>query len=260
MSDGDLDVFDRAVGQEDHLVLPGIERDASVARRYPFDIEVAAVSGRDDDPHGKRLAFRAESLDAERELPHEELAVEHDAIDDRPAGTEGVGRRPPDQRVTEAADVFLERLPVSGSPRSLPHVWRPARLMNTSDASTPVELGEERSPQLDELVLWVIQHRKKRLAVLGRECNEVAVECDGIQQDTSSAIGAVPDQLRREFERLLTGDTRAGNYRHGRRILRERAPPSGRGQPPVYDREHGPDDDFVVLVDPDGNRFCVVAD
>lgn len=26
-----------------------------------------------------------------------------------------------------------------------------------------------------------------------------------------------------------------------------------------YDREHGPDDDFVVLVDPDGNRFCVVA-
>jgi hypothetical protein len=26
-----------------------------------------------------------------------------------------------------------------------------------------------------------------------------------------------------------------------------------------YDREYGPDDDFVVLVDPDGNRFCVVA-
>lgn len=26
-----------------------------------------------------------------------------------------------------------------------------------------------------------------------------------------------------------------------------------------YDREPGPDDDFVVLVDPDGNRFCVVA-
>jgi catechol 2,3-dioxygenase-like lactoylglutathione lyase family enzyme len=26
-----------------------------------------------------------------------------------------------------------------------------------------------------------------------------------------------------------------------------------------YDREAGPDDDFVVLVDPDGNRFCVVA-
>jgi len=26
-----------------------------------------------------------------------------------------------------------------------------------------------------------------------------------------------------------------------------------------YAREYGPDDDFVVLVDPDGNRFCVVA-
>ena len=26
-----------------------------------------------------------------------------------------------------------------------------------------------------------------------------------------------------------------------------------------YDREYGPDHDFVVLVDPDGNRFCVVA-
>jgi catechol 2,3-dioxygenase-like lactoylglutathione lyase family enzyme len=25
-----------------------------------------------------------------------------------------------------------------------------------------------------------------------------------------------------------------------------------------YDRDYGPDDDFVVLVDPDGNRFCVV--
>ena len=26
-----------------------------------------------------------------------------------------------------------------------------------------------------------------------------------------------------------------------------------------YEREYGPEDDFVVLVDPDGNRFCVVA-
>lgn len=25
-----------------------------------------------------------------------------------------------------------------------------------------------------------------------------------------------------------------------------------------YEREYGPDDDFVVLVDPDGNRFCVI--
>ena len=26
-----------------------------------------------------------------------------------------------------------------------------------------------------------------------------------------------------------------------------------------YPRDYGPNDDFVVLVDPDGNRFCVVA-
>ena len=26
-----------------------------------------------------------------------------------------------------------------------------------------------------------------------------------------------------------------------------------------YERDDGPDDDFVVLVDPDGNRFCVVG-
>lgn len=26
-----------------------------------------------------------------------------------------------------------------------------------------------------------------------------------------------------------------------------------------YERDYGPDDDFVVLVDPDGNRFCVVG-
>ena len=25
-----------------------------------------------------------------------------------------------------------------------------------------------------------------------------------------------------------------------------------------YEREYGPDDDFVVLVDPDGNRICVI--
>ena len=26
-----------------------------------------------------------------------------------------------------------------------------------------------------------------------------------------------------------------------------------------FERERSPDDDFVVLVDPDGNRFCVIA-
>ena len=90
LSDGDLDMFNRGVRQEDHLVLPGVERDAGVARRYPFDIEVAAGCGRDDNPHGKRVPFLTESLDAESELPHEELAVEHDTTDDRPAGMEDV--------------------------------------------------------------------------------------------------------------------------------------------------------------------------
>ena len=90
LSDGDLDMFNRGVRQEDHLVLARVQRDAGVARRYPFDVEVAAGCGRDDDPHGKRIPFHAESLDAESELPHEELAVEHDAIDDRRAGTEDV--------------------------------------------------------------------------------------------------------------------------------------------------------------------------
>ena len=90
LSDGDLDVFNRAVRQKDHFVLACVERDAGVACRYPFDVEVAAGCGRDDDPHGKRIPFHAESLDAESELPHEELAVEHDTIDDRPAGMEDV--------------------------------------------------------------------------------------------------------------------------------------------------------------------------
>jgi hypothetical protein len=98
--------------------------------------------------------------------------------------------------------------------------------MIASDASTPVELVEERSPQIDELVLWVLQHGKKRLAVIGRKRNEVAGECDGIQQDTSCVIGAFPGQPRREFECLRAGDTGAGKYRHGRKILRDRQCPS----------------------------------
>ena len=93
--------------------------------------------------------------------------------------------------------------------------------MIASDASTPVELVEERCPQIDELVLWVMQHGKKRFAVIGRKRNEVAGECDGIQQDASCVIGAFSGQRRREFECLLAGDTGAGNYRHGRRILRD---------------------------------------
>src|SRR4029078_7343866 len=90
LGDGDLDVFNRAVRQKDHFVLACVERDAGVACRYPFDVEVAAGCGRDDDPHGKRVPFLTESLDAESELPHEDLAFKHDTIDDRPAGMEDV--------------------------------------------------------------------------------------------------------------------------------------------------------------------------
>ena len=100
--------------------------------------------------------------------------------------------------------------------------------MIANDASTPVELGEELRPQIDELVLWVIQHRKKRLAIIGRKRNEVTIERDGIQQDAGCVIGAVPGQRRRELECLLAGDAGAGNYRHGRKILRDRQRPSDR--------------------------------
>jgi hypothetical protein len=41
-------------------------------------------------------------------------------------------------------------------------------------------------------------------------------------------IGAVPGQRRRELECLLAGDAGAGNYRHGRKILRDRQRPSDR--------------------------------
>ena len=103
------------------------------------------------------------------------------------------------------------------------HVWRPAlRFLTASDSSTPVEFGEERSPQIDELVPWVFQHREDRLAVIGCESDEVASECDGVDQEASCAIRAFPGERRREFECLLAGDTGASNYRHGRKILRDR--------------------------------------
>ncbi len=96
------------------------------------------------------------------------------------------------------------------------------RFLIASDASTPVEFGEERSPQFDEFVPWVFQHREDCLAVIGSECDEVASECDGVDQDASCAIRAVPGERRGEFECLLAGDTGASNYRHGREILRDR--------------------------------------
>ncbi len=95
-----------------------------------------------------------------------------------------------------------------------------------SDASTPVEFGEERSPQIDELVPWVIQHREHCVAVVGRKRDEVAGEGDGIEQDASCVIGAVPSERRRELECLLAGDADAGDYRHGREILGDRQRPS----------------------------------
>ena len=49
-------------------------------------------------------------------------------------------------------------------------------------------------------------------------------------QDASCAIRAVPGERRREFECLLAGDAGAGNYRHGRGILRDRTVHTGAWQ------------------------------
>lgn len=97
-----------------------------------------------------------------------------------------------------------------------------------------------------------------------------------------AALGYVPDRSPHDGWVILTDPTGAGPNISLDRVAEHELPPLGDlsrvhldlytsdQQAEVerllglgatrYDREYSPDDDFVVLVDPDGNRFCVVAD
>ena len=96
-----------------------------------------------------------------------------------------------------------------------------------------------------------------------------------------AALGYVPREPPRDGWVVLTDPTGAGPNVSLDRVAADQLPPLGElsrvhldlyttdQQAEVerllrlgatrYEREYGPDDDFVVLVDPDGNRFCVVA-
>ena len=95
-----------------------------------------------------------------------------------------------------------------------------------------------------------------------------------------AALGYVPRRPPRDGWVVLTDPTGAGPNLSLDRVAEHELPPLGElsrvhldlytadQQAEVerllglgatrYEREYGPDDDFVVLVDPDGNRFCVV--
>ena len=96
-----------------------------------------------------------------------------------------------------------------------------------------------------------------------------------------AALGYVPRDPPEDGWVVLADPTGAGPNISLDRVEQERLPPLGElsrvhldlytsdqqgeverllalGATP-FPREYGPDDDFVVLVDPDGNRFCVVS-
>lgn len=96
-----------------------------------------------------------------------------------------------------------------------------------------------------------------------------------------AALGYEPREAPQDGWVVLTDPTGTGPNLSLERVEADRLPPLGElsrvhldlytaDQPAEverllglgatrYDREQGPDDDFVVLVDPDGNRFCVVV-
>ena len=96
-----------------------------------------------------------------------------------------------------------------------------------------------------------------------------------------AALGYVPRYAPQDGWAILTDPTGAGPNVSLDRVARHELPPLGelsrvhldlyttdqRAEvarllslgATRYERAYGPDDDFVVLVDPDGNRFCVVA-
>ena len=112
----------------------------------------------------------------------------------------------------------------------------------------------------------------------------IVVRCvrfDELLRFWQRALGYVPREPPEDGWVVLTDPTGAGPNVSLERVSDDRLPPLG----PVssvhldlytsdrsaeverlialgatrYEREYGPHDDFVVLVDPDGNRFCVVA-
>ena len=107
------------------------------------------------------------------------------------------------------------------------------------------------------------------------------VQFDEVNAFWQAALGYVPREPPRDGWVVLTDPTGAGPNISLDRVAEDRLPPRGElsrvhldlysaDQPTEverliglgatrYAREYGADDDFVVLVDPDGNRFCVVA-
>ena len=107
------------------------------------------------------------------------------------------------------------------------------------------------------------------------------VHFDELLRFWQAALGYVPREPPEDGWVVLTDPTGAGPNVSLERVADDRLPPLGpvsrvhldlytsdqRGEverllglgATRYEREYGPEDDFVVLVDPDGNRFCVVA-
>ena len=107
------------------------------------------------------------------------------------------------------------------------------------------------------------------------------VHFDELLRFWQAALGYVPREPPEDGWVVLTDPTGAGPNVSLEQVSDDRLPPLGpvsrvhldlytsdqRGEverllglgATRYEREYGPEDDFVVLVDPDGNRFCVVA-
>jgi hypothetical protein len=123
------------------------------------------------------------------------------------------------------------------------------------------------------------QARSSRVRV-----GSVLVRCvrfDELVAFWQAALGYVPREPAEDGWVVLTDPSGAGPNISLDRVAEDRLPPLGElsrvhldlyttdQQGEVerllalgatrYAREYGPGEDFVVLVDPDGNRFCVVA-
>ncbi len=106
------------------------------------------------------------------------------------------------------------------------------------------------------------------------------VRFDELVEFWQAALGYVPREPPQDGWVVLTDPSGAGPNISLDRLAEDRLPPLGdlsrvhldlytADQPAQverllrlgatrYEREYGADEDFVVLVDPDGNRFCVI--